>query len=615
MRKGIKLFSDILCVTGWSIAFLFFMFRYRFAFNYEIEINDHYYLVFSIPFLLLAALLNIFSNPGAISLRRITLGLAVITGCLLLLFSKYYSFGNEYFVVLLSVLFINGALAFISNKKFLYAIPAIIMAVWFIQLYIGMQQWLEAKSYGDSAVLAVKGSLQNSGVYACYLAIHLTLLNIISQRVKNLRYYKILYWVQLTLLAAAAALSCFLIVITQSRTAYIALFITLTGWAFLKYGTALKQKLRQLPRVIPFLAGVLVLAAAGVALYYLFGIKKMSAMGRVMKTEIALQHITDRFWLGTGIGRFSWYYPQWQAQYFKETPNPPKDYFLSAGESYVIFNEYLQWLETVGVVGTVITLLLLFCFFKAKSENHKRLLNTVKLMVVAIMACGFTSYSLHINTLLLLLAFCFTVVFKLSEPMSGISLLKWEKNSFAKNKTAFILQRVFFALGVLLLGFSSYKGITALITARQWQQMTGGHTPQAHIEERYAEWYSIFKDNGKFLTDYGTILSQKSADGEAIAILEQARQLFISRASVEAAAVAYSKQNDYPKAIESWDWVCNYVPNRFTPRYELLKLYQVIKDTTSIKRVANSIITIPVKVSSLEVDRIRKETIEVLKDM
>ncbi|MFT3902996.1 MAG: O-antigen ligase family protein [Niabella sp.] len=556
----------------------------------------------------------------ALSLKKILWVSMVIISCLLL-FSKYYSFGNEYFFVLVSVLFINVALGFISNKRFLYAIPVIIMAVWFIQLYIGMQQWLDAKNYGDVIALVVNGTLQNSGVYACYLVVHLPFLGIFSslfskeRRKENIWSHPILYWVGIFLLPFLFILCCFLVYQTQSRTAYIALPVTITGWLFLKKRTWLLYKIKQQPRIIFFVGVGVILIIAAVVLNHLFEMKKMSAMGRLMRTEIALQHIADQFWLGTGIGRFSWYYPQWQVQYFKETPDPPKDYFLSADESYIIFNEYLQWFETVGIVGAGITFFLLICFFKAKSENHRPLLNTLKLIVVVIMICGFTTYPLHINTFLLLLAFCFVAVLKLSDSIPSIPLLKRKKTSLIKNRATCALRRAFLALGILLWGLSGYKGITELIAAQQWQQMRDGYIPQIHIEERYAEWYIKLKDNGKFLTEYSIALTRNANNQLATKILTEAQLLFISRVSIEATAAAYSKQKDYLKAIDCWLWVCYYLPNKFVPKYELLKLYQSTNDIVNIKRVASTIITMPVKIPSVEVNKIKQEASNILKEL
>ncbi|MCO5237802.1 MAG: O-antigen ligase family protein [Chitinophagaceae bacterium] len=612
--KAIRVFSEILCITGWSVAFLFFTLYYRFAFNYRIEVNDHYFLVFSIPFLLLVVLLNAFNNPRIISVKKILWSLLVITICLLLLLSKYYSFGNEYFVVLVSVFFINTAVGFIQNKKIIYTIPTILTVVWLFELYIGIQQWLHAKSYDDNIALAIKGTLENSGVYACYLAIHLPLLNFAKENLigKPCK----LYTIPIQLLSCLALLlSAFLIYQTESRTAYITLFIILAGWVFLKYKVEIIQKTMQLSKIVLTLSltGILALTASGA--YYLFSIKKMSLMGRLMKTEIAIQHITDQFWLGTGIGRFTWYYPQWQAQYFKETPAPPKDYFLSSSESYIIFNEYLQWLETTGIAGAIITIFLLTRFFKAKAESHKSLLNTLKYTALAIMACGFTSYPLHINSLLLLLSFCFVSVFNLSTFLPIAHPAKKGGKNFEKFRTAHVLQHFFLTVSVILMGILEFKGITEFEAVKLWERARDRYLMQGYTEKYYTGLYNRLKNNGKFLVDYGNKRTQNITDHNAITILIQSQQLFISRESMEAITLAYSKKNNCPKAIEYEQWICYFLPNKFNPKFELLKLYEITKDTINIKRVANTIATMPVKIPSLKVDRIGQEAFNILKEL
>ncbi|GAB3431240.1 O-antigen ligase family protein [Niabella aquatica] len=654
--KGIKLFSGILCITGWSTAFLFFMFHYRFAFNYETEINDHYYLVFSIPFLLLVLVLNTLGNPGAVSLKKILWLLPVIAICLLLLFSNKYSFGNEYFVVLVSVFFLSSTVALTKNKKVLYGIITVIIATFFFELYTGLQQWLEAKSYGDHTALAIKGTLQNSGVYACYLVVHLPMLSHLTPqaplraergsclrpiftRRRQVRCLLLLHWLRIILPLAAFVLSGLLIYHTQSRTAYIAFFITVAGWAFSRYGSIIGQKLKPLPKALIVCTGLGMLALTAFAGYYLFGLKKMSAMGRLMKTEIALQHIADHFWTGTGIGRFAWYYPQWQAQYFKETPLPPQDYFLSAGESYIIFNEYLQWFPTVGIIGAIITIVLLVYFFKTKPATNNRLAAMLKLTAVAIMACGFTSYPLHINALLSLLAFCIVGLFVLytvekgdptttgipklvtspPSPLSpspkgnlwtreGWSEIKPGAFPFTGKKRSPALQYSLLIACPLLLSATAYKGIVAYRAATLWQQAREDGTGQDEATKLYATLYSPLKTDGKFLTDYGTLLSADSVTcATAATLLQGAAQLHISRQGTEQLVQVYKKLNRLPEAIALQQWLCHFLPNRFLPRLELMQLYQAVGDSAKAKEVAADILAMPVKLPSAEVESIKHE--------
>ena len=613
----IRLLSGIISVAGWCTTYLFFVLQYRFAFNYEITINDHYFLVFVLPFLLLLLLLHICHKNHTASKKIIVCLLVTAIATSLLSFSKYYSFGNEYFVVLAAVFCVSTGLVFGKRKYATNSILGFVLLVFLFEIFTGMQQYLEAVQYEENAALFIKGSLENSGVYACYLAAHLPLISLLLPhflKTSGRKYRRVLYYCCLAFLLFTVALSCTLIYQTQSRTAYIAVLVSTTGWLLIHYGRFLKNKILALPKMVLITASgiAIVLVAAGG--YYLFALKKMSAMGRLMKTEITLQHFADHFWTGTGLGRFTWYYPQWQSQYFKVTPTPHPDYFLSAGESYIIFNEWLQWFKTVGVIGSVITLVLLVYFFKAKSETNQRLFHALKLTVATILTCGFTSYPLHVNVLLLLSGFCFVVVLMLARPTTVIPGLDMLRNIFRKPQKLSTVQNGLIAVCVVLLSLATYKGLNNFKAARQWQQTRDGFIEPAIAARQYAVLYPRLKTDGKFLTDYGTLLANGTAQAEkSIAVLENAAACFLSRATIEASVKVYQQTGNDTKAIEQQQWLCNFLPNRFAPKQELLKLYQSVKDTAGAERLAHTIISMPVKIPSTEVEKVKAAATDYLK--
>jgi hypothetical protein len=314
-----------------------------------------------------------------------------------------------------------------------------------------------------------------------------------------------------------------------------------------------------------------------------------------------MDHIADHFWMGTGLGRFTWYYPQWQAQYFIDHSKVPKDYFLSAGESYIIFNEYVQLFKEVGFIGCIVFILLLLHFFTSRSTTHKYLLFTAKLTVIAILACGFTSYPFHLNVFLLLLAFCFAVVFSLRENSSQLGRTVPIKNRLLNGALAGGV--------VMLLGFTGYKGIDAYSVVRRWEIIRNDNLLRpVEAKGQCAPLYYVLRTDGKFLTEYGEWLAQDSANGsKAIAVLEEAKLFFLTRQTMETTARAYVAMGNYPAAIDNMKWLGHFLPNKFTPKYELLKLYQQQKDTANVKKTALEILDMHVKIPSAEVDRIKSE--------
>ena len=118
---------------------------------------------------------------------------------------------------------------------------------------------------------------------------------------------------------------------------------------------------------------------------------------------------------------------------------------------------------------------------------------------------------------------------------------------------------------------------------------------------------SALRGDGKYLTEYGRRQLESGDPEKAVETLEKASQYFISRKTMEALAIAYERVGNYRAAIETRRWLCDFLPNKFAPRYELMKLYKKTGDTASEKKVANIILTIPVKIPSAEVDKIKDE--------
>lgn len=615
-----KLTISVMFVALTLYLVFFFSFIYPFSFNYEIEINDHYYLACTWPVAGVIILLYGIVNRFVFSVVQVLFLLFLVYISFLIYFSKYYHWGNEHFTVVTSVMLSVGLILFVKEIRIVYFLFFLFSLLLVYELYTGYQQYIGLKDYTTNISLEIRGSFQNSGVFAIYLVTQLPILYFVSWdlkmplAVKN-KYQKKLFirWIRKAAFLLLLLLTIFLIYKTQSRTAYISSLAAAIGWFLIKRGESFKN---QLKKITVFWLALITVTAVGilaVAGYYLFVMKKMSALGRMMKIEITCEHIMDHFWLGTGLGRFTWYYPQWQAEYFATNPHPSKSYFLSAGESYIIFNEPLQLLKEAGLIGFIIFILLLIYFFRSRSEKNKALLHIAKLTMVTILACSFTSYPLHVNLLLMQMGLCFAIAVYCrqetyySHIKPNTIMPKWLCTIKPFSKIAFI------AVIIIIIGFTSYKGLSELKSVRQWQLMQNDPGQQRDLQQQYKTLYTSLKYNGKFLTGYGIWLGTDSARcKQAIDILQQARQYFISSVTIEAATEAFACAGNYPRAIEDCQWLSDYMPNKFLNKYELLKLYQTMKDTSRVKQIAHFILNMPVKIPSPEIDGIKKKVIRLL---
>jgi tetratricopeptide (TPR) repeat protein len=609
-----KLLSPFIFLS-FAVLCFYFLFYYQFVFNIELNNNGHYFAAFvtlSCWTLFLIILLLLRGQPDT----RQGLIMLIITAYILYLLTSYhYSFSNEYFTIAGLILILYALLLF-GGIKVLHAVLIFLLVMFFWQLLIASTQIQQLPLNPGKG--NIRGSLQNSGVFSFYIVsqlpfLYYLLFNVmkpagIKQRPKLKYMMPFIHVARIIVFTLVFGFVTFVIWKSQSRTALIALGVLMTAFFFMNYGKALQTIIYKLPKAFSLSVACILFVGMIYALQKLFYLKKLSAIGRVMAVDISTDHIKDHFWLGTGIGRFTWYYPQWQSQYFLQHPDPPKDYFLSAGESYIIFNEYVQLFQTIGFPGFIVFIWFFICFFRTKSTSHKNLLNTAKFTVITILMCGLTSYPFQVNVMLLLLAFCFSIAAKVN----------------AKKKTLLKLPIRYPGIWkILLIVFAAIAGVGSFFAFEGWQAKRAldqlrnrFDDSRINIKNDYARLNKKLGNNGKFLTEYGFFLKEDKADArDAANILEKAKKHFISRVTIESLAQAYKQTGDYQKAIENYEWLSHYLPNRFGIKLELLKLYNHVNDTASVRKTGHTILTMPVKISSSEVDRIKQETGMILRGL
>jgi hypothetical protein len=617
--KIIAKLQNALIFTGVVALTWHFMANYPFAFNFIPANSGQYFAVLAAVCcwtILLFMHLVSGKRPGSLQWVAMVCASALM---LCLLFSRYYSTGNEYFANITSFVLLFSILLS-ARPRLLQSLLVFLAAVFFWQLYLAFRQmnWFAFNVNG----LNVQGTLQNAGIFSCYIVCQLPFVYYLffdapaspGQGMRlipawALPVFKVTKVIVFSLMAGLVA---FIVWRSQSRTALIALCALIVSFFMQHFRTEVKAFISRWPKLLSLgFAGVLFLGA-GYAAWRLFCLKKLSAIGRMMTLDISTDHLFEHFWLGTGVGRFTWYYPQWQAQYFALHPAPSKDYFLAAGESYILFNEYVQLFQTAGLVGFSVFVLMLLWFFTAGTAEYTALLNAARLTVIAILIFGVTSYPFHVNILLLLLVMCFAIVVNVRNN-------KWP--ALDKALAAIRLPTVWTRLATV--GAIGIAGIACVTVFHAWEAKLRWDELSKRLDDTRAETKAVYEkigvllnNDGRFMTDYGIFLLEDSADcRQACVILEKAKKLFISRSTIETLAEAYSKQGNDKKSIENYEWLCQYLPNKFRPRLHLLSLYNRTGDTVDAKKLAHAILAMPVKIPSLDVDNVKLEAEAVLSGM
>jgi hypothetical protein len=595
--------------------------EYIYSFNYSVSILQQYKLAYLIPILPITISIIIFTKGFHFSRARMILSCLLVFCFIKILFSKYYGVSNEYlFVIILFILIFFCGSFFFTTKDYIVLL-IFIVTIFFAEIILGIDQFLNYPLSFQNGSLHVCGSFHNSGIYACYVVIGIpfqyyffvhynSLASSLSKKstkelsdIESLpvkakskiisQAFKFFFGLEIILCVV-------ILYVTESRTALMSLLVTSFFITFYEYQSKRKSETKKLNKKHSLFLTFGIVLFFSFILYHLFYLKKLSAFGRILMWEVTWNNIKEYFWFGTGLGRLVWYYPQWQAQYFATHISVPREFFLSAGESYIIFNEYLQFLKEIGFIGVTGIFILLYHFFTTKSENNKFLLNSVKASMVAILACCFTSYPLHVNSFLFLFFFCIVVSSAIRENHGW-----FEKKIFLKSP---LLPKLTLLLLVIFSIFTIFKTFRQSYAANKFSSIYNSPTKEGTLN-RYSELYEELCNDGKFLTAYGSqICLHDTEQLKAIKILEEAKQFYISNETIKKLAQAYSKTNNISKAIENQKWLNYYLPNNFHIKYELLELYIQNHDFINARETADIILSMPVKIPSPEVTAIQIQT-------
>lgn len=588
-----------------GIYYLYCLIYYPYALNYQTSVNDYYYVqvVLALVFLIL-----FFKLQSPTSRSQVTKA-ALMLGVLILVLLSIRSAQSEYAIVIFSMLGLGGLFC-ISTIRSLKTI--------LIVLFLGLVyevSFAALQIFNTSSEVTYLGTFHNSGILCIYLVIHVPFLYYLLfgndfrglLLLKSARAGTSINKKGLVVSIVLFTIYCLFVISVsfkvQSRTALFSILIIFILFICQLRGRKLLHLWLAAPLLKRISVALLLTFLLTIFFFYLFSLKSASSFGHWLLLKVGVLHLNDNFWFGSGIGKFSLNYPYWQAAYFKGNNFMLNDW-LSAGESFIIFNEYVQLFETIGFVGFFCcSVAVIYCLF-AKSSEYKSLISAAKATLLGILAAGLTSYPLHVNTIIFLFVFCIAIIIVVKDGRSFIN----DKAVKYFNKQLVLYSFIRLAVGFLVVYNLILSGYH-LVYFKRWQELrTNYRLSDDEISVEYENLYKIFKSDGKFLAEYGMHLAQNSEYYlTAIKVLEEAKVYYISKEVMLELGSTYKRVGDVAKSVENYEWLSNFIPNLFRPKLELLKLYKGSGDTVKAYKYYSEIMSMPVKIPSIEVERIKEE--------
>ncbi|MVT10595.1 O-antigen ligase family protein [Chitinophaga tropicalis] len=509
----------------------------------------------------IALLLVVFTNlkPDIDNKPIFIATLVSILYCYLSVIISNYYYGKDIIAPLLhlsSIIILILLLIYFVNTR---CLAGLLLVLHVIVLLVGVLQLSGFVKL--SPLYPVTSIFLNSGDFGNYMACMLPIVLLSYHQQKKLRFVIIII----------VALTVFLILYSAARIACVAtvmiLFIYLGGNSYLK-------------RIPLNLRLALMMGCVGIiaVLYY---IKPDSVRGRILIYEVCIEMFKKSPLVGIGLYQFKSSYNNAQSFYLSRHQDHP--YSIYGDNTYTAFNEGLEMLVEIGIIGLVSFLAVVyFAYRKAVKQEDSKEKQLASAGLAAFFICALASYPLKNIFICISLAY-YGKLLLYSHPV--IPLL---------NSRRFLV-----IPGCMLTVVLLYSGIRNFRDQMIWKQAAQAvvNNEWKYAKVLYNKVPSLFS-NGDFLYNYGTELSLHENHREGQQVLSIARR-YVSNSELYIVMGYNEATLKNFKLAESYYMQAIYiVPSKLRPKYQLFNMYRIIGDTTNAIKWAKIISSTPEKIST-----------------
>ena len=435
--------------------------------------------------------------------------------------------------------------------------PEIRNVVLYAIIFVGSLQavWGLAQLYeyipSNHVLFPLTGAFYNPGPYSGYIAIVIPVCLYQLMSVKGKCKY-LLYFTLFLMISTIPA--------GMSRSAWLGVLISCLWVIAVKLRhknriTTLYNRIskRSWIKIGIITSGIIVL------LLLMFVFKKDSANGRLFIWKNTIHSITERPWIGYGIGTFPYEYGKSQAEYFSQEVYSSQEERVAGSPEYA-FNEYLHCILEGGIVLLLLVGLLLFFTVKQGIHNsaYAALGGILSLFIFAMTSYPFQIFSFWVMVVLLM-AVCVS-----SAPRQ---LPTGTKNSrYAKI--------VPFCLFLLTIGIvAKVKNYAPLVESWNKCRLLMSRGAIKPAARGYLQLYADFRHNSSFLFEYALCLIEQKHYNDANTILRRAALVSNDAMIYNLMGENYQKMKLYKKAEACFLYSTDLLPGRIYPYYLLTLLY------------------------------------------
>ncbi len=442
------------------------------------------------------------------------------------------------------------------------------LSIWGVLQYI---EWLPSFS-----AFKVVGNYDNPAGFAATLSISFPLVWYLSNNTTK-RAERIIAYIVIVAMTVAVLLSA-------SRAG----IVTIAIW----FGVLVYDKI-ELPNYVKKTASVLLTIALFVVVYSL---KKDSADGRLLIWRCALDMISDSPFMGYGWGGFKANYMDYQARYFEQNPNSP--YAMLADNVQSPFNEYLNILINWGVIGfLIIASGFVYLFY----IHHKHPTSKSKVAITSIITIAvFSLFSYPFTYPYVWLILIISIAVIILECLNINAL-------HGKLATLFCLT-ILFASSIIL-----HEVMARIEAEYKWKSIL--YRNDEYALKTYKDLNQKLGYDSYFLYSYAVNLYQQEYIDASLEVANACDKYWADYDLELLLGTIYQDKLMYDDAVHHYVRAALMCPNRFIPLEKLMDVYMTCGKRSDSYQIAQTILEKPVKVSSINVQIIKRKAKGIINQM
>lgn len=318
----------------------------------------------------------------------------------------------------------------------------------------------------------------------------------------------------------------------------------------------------------------LVLILSVLIIFLMVACRPESVMARLMIWRVSLNMFLDNFMTGIGIARFPMEYMLYQAEFFET--HPDSSFVMVADNVVYAYNELLQIIVEQGICGFIIISAIIYTIFWYAGERQ------ILPSFLTLLVFSLFSYPTHKVGLMLL--------FPIFAGAAGCSQTTFNITS----KTVHII------FGSLCISLAAYASINIICSKTELKELLSGNKPCDNNPRRlFLKSYTDIKSNAIF----ANVLHNQH---NCIA-MEYTEKLFPT-CETWCDIGQMKEENGELSAAERYYKTASYmIPSRVRPKYLLWKLYLNHGRKSEAKKLANTILSQPLKTENTFTLRVKQE--------